>query len=169
MVATTEAPEKIVGKPIKRREDPRLITGAGSFLDDVKLPGMTYAALARSPYGHAKINRIDTSRANSMPGVLGVFTGEDLMDVNPLPCAWQAGGVTNNVNTPRALSVGEVHYAGDPVAVVVAESLYQAADAVSAIEVDYEPLPVVVDAKKATEDGAPQLHENAPNNIVMQW
>jgi carbon-monoxide dehydrogenase large subunit len=169
MVATTEAPEKLVGKPIKRREDPRLITGAGSFLDDVKLPGMAYAAVARSQYGHAKIKSIDTSKAKTMPGVLGVFTGEDLLEINPLPCAWQAGGVTNNVNTPRALSVGEVHFAGDPVAVVVAESLYQAADAVEAIDVEYEPLRVVVDAKKATESGAPQLHENAPNNVVMQW
>jgi carbon-monoxide dehydrogenase large subunit len=169
MVATTAAPEKIVGKPIKRREDPRFITGAASFLDDVKLPGMAFAAVARSPYGHAKIRRIDTSKAASMPGVLGVFSGADLMELNPLPCAWQAGGVTNNVNTPRALSIDEVHFAGDPVAVVVAESSYQAADAVEAIDVEYGPLPVVVDAKKATESGAPQLHENAPNNVVMQW
>src|SRR5215212_5931370 len=95
MVAATEAPEKIVGKPIKRREDPRLITGAGSFLDDIKLPGMSYAAVVRSPYGHANITSIDTSRAKQMPGVLGVYIGEDFLDLNPLPCAWQAGGVTN--------------------------------------------------------------------------
>jgi carbon-monoxide dehydrogenase large subunit len=98
-----------------------------------------------------------------------VFTGEDMLDLNPLPCAWQAGRVKNNVNTPRVLAVGEVHFAGDPVALVIAEDRYIARDACDLIEVEYEPLPVVVDAKKATEPGAPQLHENAPNNIVMEW
>jgi carbon-monoxide dehydrogenase large subunit len=169
MSATIEAPEKLVGKPLKRREDPRLMTGAGSFLDDVKLPGLTHAAILRSAYAHARIGSIDTTRAAAMPGVLGVFTGEDFKELNPLPCAWQAGGVTNNVNTPRVLAIDEVHQVGDPVAVVVAESPYQAEDALEAIQVDYEELPVVVDAKKATEPGAPQLHENAPNNVVMQW
>lgn len=171
MSATLDAagPAKLVGQPIKRREDPRLIAGAGSFLDDVKLPGLCHAALVRSPYAHAKILGIDTSKAKSMPGVLGVFTGDDFMDINPLPAAWQAAKVTNNVNTPRVLAVGEVHQVGDPVAVVVAETAYQADDALSAVEVQYEELPVVVDAKKATEPGAPQLHENAPNNIVMEW
>ncbi len=169
MVATTEAPEKIVGKPIKRREDPRLITGAASFLDDVKLPGMSYSAVVRSPYGHATIKSIDTSRAKQMPGVLGVFTGEDFLELNPLPCAWQAGGVTNNVNTPRVLAVGKAMYVGDAVAVVVAESQYEAADAAAEVDVKYEELPVVIDAKKATETGAPQLHENAPNNVVLEW
>ena len=79
------APTRMVGQPIKRREDPRLITGAGSFLDDVRLPGMTHAVLVRSPYAHARIKRIDTSPAKGMPGVVGVFTGDDFMDVNPLP------------------------------------------------------------------------------------
>ena len=169
MAATIEAPEKLVGQPIKRREDPRLISGAGQFLDDVKLPGLTYAAILRSPVAHARIASIDTSRAAAMAGVIGVFTGEDLKDVNPLPCAWQAGGVTNNVNTPRVLAIEEVHHVGDPVAVVVAESSYQASDAVEAIDVQYEELPVVVDARKATEAGAVQLHENAPNNVVLTW
>jgi carbon-monoxide dehydrogenase large subunit len=169
MTATIAAPEKLVGKPIKRREDPRLITGAGAFLDDIKLPGLTHAAVLRSPYAHARIVAIDTAAARAMPGVLGVFTGEDLKEVNPLPCAWQAGGVTNNVNTPRVLAIDEVHQVGDPVAVVVAESRYQAEDALAAIDVDYEELPVVVDARKATAPGAPQLHENAPENVVMRW
>ncbi|HEU5431829.1 MAG TPA: molybdopterin cofactor-binding domain-containing protein [Thermomicrobiales bacterium] len=170
MTATAEAPERLVGKAIKRREDPRLITGAGSFLDDVKLPGMAHAAVLRSPYAHARIRGIDVSRARAMPGVLGVFTGEDVKDdINPLPCAWQAGKVQNNVNTPRVLAVDKVMHVGDPVAVVVAESRYQAQDALDAIDVDYEELAVVVDAKKATEPGAPQLHDNAPNNVVMEW
>ena len=171
MSATLDAaaPTKLVGQPIKRREDPRLITGAGAFLDDVRLPGLSHMGVVRSPYGHAKILRIDAARAASMPGVLGVFTGEDFLDLNPLPCAWQAGKVENNVNTPRVLAVGAVHHVRDPVAVVVAETPSQAVDAAEAIAVDYEELPVVVDARKATEPGAPQLHENAPSNVVLRW
>ncbi|GAB4214106.1 MAG: molybdopterin-dependent oxidoreductase [Roseiflexaceae bacterium] len=167
----TIAPErpKMVGQALKRREDPQLIAGKGSYLDDIKLPGMLHAVVLRSPYAHARIVSIDTSAARALPGVVAVFVGEDMLDINPLPCAWQAGGVKNNVNTPRALSVGTVRYTGDAVALVVAENRYVARDALDLIEVEYEPLPVVVDAKKATEDGAPQLHENAPNNIVMEW
>src|SRR5919206_2292833 len=165
----TTTPTKMVGQAIKRREDPQLITGRGNYLDDIKLPGMLHAAVLRSPYAHATIKSIDTSRAQAHPGVVAVFTGEDMLDINPLPCAWQAGGVKNNVNTPRAISAGTVRFAGDSVAMVVAEDRYIARDALDLIEVDYEPLPVVVDAKKATEPGAPQLHENAPNNIVMEW
>ncbi|PMP75999.1 MAG: carbon monoxide dehydrogenase, partial [Roseiflexus castenholzii] len=104
-------PTRLVGQAIKRREDPQLITGQGSFLDDIKLPGMTHACVLRSPYAHAKIKSIDTSRAKAHPGVVAVFTGEDMLDLNPLPCAWQAGRVKNNVNTPRVLAVGEVHFA----------------------------------------------------------
>ncbi|MCC7024294.1 MAG: molybdopterin-dependent oxidoreductase [Thermomicrobiales bacterium] len=169
MTATVESPETFIGKPIRRREDPKLMTGDGNFLDDIKLPGMAYAAILRSPVAHATIRGIDTSRAKAMPGVVGVFTGEDLAEVNPLPCAWQAAGVDNFVNTPRLLALGEVHQVGDPVAVVVAESVYQANDALEAIEVDYDELPVVVDAREAVQPGAPQLHENAPNNVVLHW
>ncbi|MCC6944158.1 MAG: molybdopterin-dependent oxidoreductase, partial [Thermomicrobiales bacterium] len=169
MVAAPEAPERMVGKALKRREDPRLITGGAQFLDDVKLPGMTHAAFVRSPHAHARIASIDVSVASSMPGVLGVFTGDDFMDLNPLPAAWQAGGVTNHPVTPRVLAVGDVHQVGDPVAVVVAEDAYQARDAAQAVVVTWDPLPAVVDAKKATEPGAPQLHEEAPNNIVLEW
>ena len=169
MVSAPEAPTRLIGQPIKRREDPRLITGMGSYLDDIVLPRMSYAAILHSPYAHATIDAIDTSAAAAMPGVVGVFTGKDFMDVNPLPCAWQAGKVTNNVNTPRVLAVDEVHYVGDPVAVVVGESLQAATIALAAIDVKYSPLPVVVDGKKALEAGAPQLHENASNNIVLEW
>jgi carbon-monoxide dehydrogenase large subunit len=169
MTAIIEAPGKFVGKPLRRREDPKLMTGAGSFLDDLRLPGMAYAAVLRSPIAHGKIRNIDTSRARAMPGVIGVYTGEDLADVNPLPCAWQAAGVDNFVNTPRLLALGEVRQVGDPVAVVVAESVYQANDALEAIAVDFDELPPVTDAREAIKPGAPQLHENAANNIVMHW
>lgn len=165
----TTTPTRMFGAAIKRREDPQLITGHGNYLDDVKLLGMLHAAVLRSPYAHARITSIDTSQAEALPGVVAVFTGNDMLDLNPLPCAWQAGGVQNNVNTPRALAVDKVNFAGDAVALVVAEDRYIARDALDLIEVDYEPLDVVVDAEQATQPGAPQIHENAPNNICMEW
>lgn len=160
---------KVIGTSIKRREDPRLITGEAKYLDDIQLPGMLHAAILRSPYAHARIKRINTEKAAALPGVVAVFTGADFKDLPPLPCAWQAGGVKNNVNTPRVLEIDKVTFTGAGVAVVVAENRYIAEDALGLIEVDYEPLPVVVDAEKATQPGAPQLHENAPNNICMDW
>jgi len=168
----------LVGSPIKRVEDPRFITGAGNFLDDIRLSGMTYASILRSPYAHARIGAIDVSAAASMPGVVAVFTGKDLeADLNPLPCAWAAGGaaggdvggVVNNINTPRVLAIDDVKWTGEGVAVVIAETAEQATDAREAIVVDWEPLPAVVDAEAATQDGAPQLHENAPNNVALTW
>lgn len=166
---TVEMQERIVGRALKRREDPQLITGKGNYLDDIKLTGMLHVALVRSPYAHAKINSIDTSQALAHPGVVAVYTGDDMMDINPLPAAWQAGGVPNNAVTPRALAVGKVNQVGDPVAMIVAEDRYIARDAAELVEVDYEPLPTVVDAKKAVQPGAPQLHEAAPNNVVFEW
>lgn len=159
----------VIGQAIKRREDPRLITGEAKFLDDLQLPGMVHAAILRSPFAHAKIKNINTEKAKAHPGVIGVFTGKDFMDLNPLPCAWQAGGFKNNPNTPRCLEPERVTHTGMGVAVVVAEDRYIAEDALGLIEVEWEPLPVVTDAKKATEPGAPQLHENAPNNIECEW
>jgi carbon-monoxide dehydrogenase large subunit len=160
---------KYVGQAIKRREDPRLITGQAAFLDDVRLPDLTYAEVVRSTAAHARIVSIDTSAAAAMPGVFGVFTGDDFPELAALPCAWQAAGVTNNVNTPRVLAVGEVHQVGDPVAVVVADSWYRARDAAEIVNVEYEELGVVIDAETALAAGAPQLHENAPGNVVLQW
>ncbi|HVA87186.1 MAG TPA: molybdopterin cofactor-binding domain-containing protein, partial [Candidatus Saccharimonadales bacterium] len=159
----------VLGAPIKRREDPRFITGKGNYLDDIRLPGMAYVAVLRSPYAHAKIDSIDATAARAMPGVLGVFTGRDFESVNPLPCAWAAGGVENHLNTPRVLAIDTVRWTGDGVAIVVAESREIAEDAMLAIEARYTPLPVVVEAEHATKPGAPQLHENAPNNINMVW
>src|SRR5437762_337664 len=162
----------VLGAPVKRKEDPRFIRGEGNYVDDIKLSGMVYAAVLRSPYAHANIRSVDTSRAKGMPGVVGVYTGQDFMDYNPLPNAWPAGGAAglqNNNNMPRVLATDSVKWTGEGVAVVVAESVEQAADALNEIHVDYEPLPAVVDAEKATQPGAPQLHENAPNNIVFTW
>lgn len=163
------AAEKIIGSRIKRREDPRLITGEAKYLEDIQLPGLLHAAILRSPHAHAKIKSIDTSKAAKHPGVVAVYTGKDFADVNPMPCAWQAGKVKNNVNTPRVLEIDRVTFTGAGIAVVVAEDRYTAQDALELIHVDYEVLPAVVDAEKATKAGAPQLHENAPNNIAVEW
>jgi carbon-monoxide dehydrogenase large subunit len=161
----------IMGAPLKRREDRRFITGKGRYLDDIQMPGMTYLAVLRSPYAHARILGIDTSAASAMPGVVAVFTGADI-PYNPLPMAWPAGGsagLQNNVNMPRALATDDVKWTGEGVAAVVAETPEIAQDALEHIHVTWEPLPAVVDAEAATKDGAPQLHENAPNNVVFDW
>ena len=161
----------VLGAPLTRREDQRFITGKGRYLDDIQLAGTTHLAILRSPYAHANIRSVKTDAAKAMPGVLAVFTGADI-PYNPLPFAWPAGGsagLQNNVNMPRVLATDSVKWTGEGVAAVVAETAEQAVDAVEVIDVDYEPLPTVVDSEKATEDGAPQLHENAPNNIVFDW
>ena len=160
---------KMIGASIKRIEDPRLISGEAKYLDDIQLTGLVYAAILRSPYAHARIRSIRTDRAASLPGVVAVFTGQDFKDLPALPCAWQAGGVKNNVNTPRVLEIDRVTFTGAGIAVVIAEDRSIAEDALAMIEVEYETLPVVVDAEKAILPGAPQLHENAPNNICMDW
>src|SRR6478736_214784 len=171
MTDVLDAPTTPLGKPIKRTEDPRFITGEGNYLDDIKLASMTHLAILRSPYAHANIRSIDTSRAASMPGVIAVFTGADI-PYNPLPMAWPAGGsagIQNNISTPRVLATDSVKWTGEGVAAVVAETPAQCQDALELIQVDWEPLPAVVDAEKATQPGAPQLHENAPNNVVFVW
>ena len=161
----------VLGARIKRVEDPRFITGKGRYLDDIALPGMAHLAILRSPYAHANIRSIDVTKAKRAPGVIAVFTGADI-PYNPLPMAWPAGGASglqNNVSTPRVLATDAVKWTGEGVAAVVAETPAQATDALELIDVDWEPLPAVVDAEKATQRGAPQLHENAPNNVVFDW
>jgi carbon-monoxide dehydrogenase large subunit len=159
------------GAAIKRKEDPRLITGEARYLDDLQVPGMLHAAVLRSPYAHAKIKGINTDKAKAHPGVVAVFTGADFKDLPTLPCAWQAeaGRIPHNLNTPRLLEIDHVTFTGAGIAVVVATDRYAAEDALGLIEVDFDPQPAVVDAEKATQPGAPQVHENAPNNIVMDW
>jgi len=170
MAINTPAPD-VLGAPVKRVEDPKFITGKGRYLDDIKLTGMVHLAILRSPYAHANIRSIDTSTAKSKPGVLAVIVGADI-PYNPLPMAWPAGGsagIQNNVSTPRVLATDSVKWTGEGVAAVVAETPEQAVDALEAIEVDWEPLPAVVDAEAAMKPGAPQLHDNAPNNEVFTW
>ncbi len=159
----------LIGQPVKRVEDARMITGAATYLDDLTLRGMVHAAILRSPYAHARIRSIDTTAAASAPGVVGVYTGKDFEELPALPCAWQAGGVENLVNTPRVLEIDRVTFTGAGVAVVVAETPEQAEDALALVEVDWEPLDAIVDVEQAVADGALQIHENAPSNIAMDW
>jgi carbon-monoxide dehydrogenase large subunit len=160
---------RIFGSGIRRREDPRLITGAGTYTDDLALPGMAHAAMLRSPHAHARIARIDTSRASRSPGVLAIFTGADVAALKPVPCAWLIPNANLKVATYQAICTDVVRYVGDIVAVVVADTVNQAYDALTLIDVDYEPLPSVTDPEKAMKSGAPQLHKEVPGNEAFHW
>lgn len=158
------------GSGIRRREDPRLITGAATYTDDIVVPGMLHAAMLRSPYAHAKIAGIGTSAAADAPGVVAVYTGADLEgELGAAPCAWLLPNADLKIADYPCIAKDTVRYVGDIVAVVVAESQYQASDALERIDVDYEPLDAVVDPKAAVDDGAPQLHEDVQNNQAFHW
>jgi len=160
----------LFGSGIKRREDPRLLTGAATYTDDVKLPGLAYAMFARSPYAHARITGIDVSAAKAAPGVIAVYTGRDVKDrLVPVPCAWNPPGCDLKVPPHPLLAHDMVRYVGDAVAMVVAETRAQARDAVDLVEVDYEPLKATVDPEKAAQPGAAQLHTEVPGNVAFTW
>ena len=170
MTTTQVAPARVFGSGIRRREDPRLLTGTARYTADFTLPGMLHAAVLRSPHGHARIRGVDTSRARGAAGVVAVFTAADTESgLKCIPCAWLLPNAGLNVAPYRALAPDVVRYVGDAVAVVVAESDYQAYDALELIDVDYEPLPAVVDPNLAAADGAPQLHPEAPGNLAFHW
>ena len=161
---------RIFGSGIRRREDPRLITGQATYTHDIKLTGMVHAAILRSPHAHARINSIDASAARQAPGVVAVYTGADIAGVlNPIPCAWAIPDSDLKAVPYNALAQDVVRYVGDAVAVVVAEDRYQAEDALELIAVDYSPLQAIVNPEAAIQDGAPQLHEDAPNNQAFHW
>ncbi len=156
----------MLGTPIKRREDPRLITGQATYVDDIKLPGMLHMAVLRSPYGHARINRINTEAAKKHPGVKAVYTAEDIKGIlGPVAVAVPLGEIANGMGVRLPLAEDKVRFYGDPVAVVVADDRYTARDARDLIEVDYEPLPAVVDTEKAMQPGAPLLYEQFGTNV----
>jgi len=172
MSPTTAAmtPSKLMGAEVKRKEDPRLITGTSTYVTDVALPGMLWVAFVRSPHAHARINGIDPSAALSVPGVRMVVTGEDFRGLaKPIPPASASaeGGASSDAvgRQHHALSIGIVRHVGEAVAAVLAESDYAAHDGVEAVAVDWEPLPAVTDIFKAMEPGAPRLHADAPNNV----
>ncbi|HEY1508219.1 MAG TPA: xanthine dehydrogenase family protein molybdopterin-binding subunit [Solirubrobacteraceae bacterium] len=157
-----------VGQSLRRKEDPRLITGQGTYVDDINLPGQLWAAWVRSPEAHAKIVSIDTSAAKARDGIVAVYTNEDLDMESGLPMAWVPPGV--EVNTPEhwVLAKGEVKHVGDPVALVVGSDRYAVVDAAEDVVVDYDPLPVVTDPEAALE-GGPLVHEKFGTNKVCDW
>src|SRR6266571_3280874 len=159
----------MLGSPIKRREDPRLITGQATYVDDIKLYGMLHMAVLRSPYGHARINSINTDAARKLPGVVAVYTAADLKGVvGNIPIAVPLPGPqSDGLGRRGPLAEGKVRFYGDPVAVVIAEERYTARDARDLIEVDYEPLPAAVDIEKAMQPGAPLLYEEFGTNVAL--
>ena len=167
MATTTTKPETLFGKKIRRREDPRLLTGTATYLDDIKMPGMHHACVVRSPHAAARIKSLNVKPALARPGVAAVFTGADVKDLGPIPC----GASLPGLRTPHhhILAQDRVYLVGHPVAVVVATDRYIAADAAELIEVDYEVLPAVSDPEKALAPGAPAVHPQWPDNTAFTF
>ena len=162
---TTQA---VLGESIKRREDPRLITGRGTYVDDVRLVGMVNMVLVRSPHAHANIRNVDTSAAENADGVVAVYTGAQLHEeLGSLICGWVVPDTKETPHPP--LAVDKVRCVGDAVAAVAATSPQAAVDAAALVQVDYEVLDAVVDMEAAVQDGAAQVHDDAPNNIAFEW
>ncbi len=166
MTATMNPPE--VGRSRLRKEDARLVTGRTRWTDNLSLPGMVHLAILRSPYAHAKITRVDLSAVRGQPNVIAAFSGADLDNQGVLACAWP---VTDDMVAPTylPLAVDEVRHVGEPVAVVVARDKTSAVDALEAIDIDYEPLPVVLDMEAALQPGSPLVHESAGTNKTYTW
>jgi aerobic carbon-monoxide dehydrogenase large subunit len=167
MSTQTEAPAAELGRSRLRKEDARLITGQTNWTDNITLPGMLHIAFLRSPYAHARITSVDVSAARSEPGIIAAFAGADFADEQgSLPCAWP---VTPDIVMPAhpPMATDEVRYVGEAVACVVARDRYTAADALAAIEIDYEPLPPVLDIRTALDDGSPKVHE--AGNKSYEW
>src|SRR5580658_10847594 len=160
--------ERYTGASIKRSEDPRILTGAGRYVDDIKLPGMLHAAFLRSPLAHGRVLSVDASAARALPGVVAVLTGADLEAItvqapDPLRALFGIGGPTPQFSL---LATDKVRFAGDPVAVVIAESRYLAEDGCELVAVDYEDLPPVVNASFALDPASPPLFANLGDNIA---
>ena len=163
-----------IGDDVLRKEDRKFLLGKGRFVDDMHLPGELHAAFVRSPHGHADITSIDVSKATSLPGVIAVYTGADMAEdrVGPVPFMWV---MNDNDGSPMKqpprwpLARGRVRHAGEPVAVVLAETDAAAADGAEAVAVEYAPRPAVADLKSAVAPGAPTLHDEAPGNRIYCW
>ncbi len=168
MAAKKPEPRGYLGRPIKRVEDPRLIKGIATYVDDLILPGMLHMIVLRSPYAHAKIQAIKTDAARALPGVIGVFTGADLnAQCGLVPCA----ALAPDQKTPKhtCLAGDRVYFVGHPVAVVVATDRYIATDALALIDVDYDPLPVVTDPQAALAPDSPLTHPDLGTNLAFTW
>ena len=163
-----------MGQPVRRVEDKRFITGTGRYTDDIALPNQAYGIVLRSPHAHARIARIDTTKAKRSPGVLGVFTVADLKadKLGTMPCPVDLPprpGTTMHKPARPILADGRVRFVGDGVAFVVAESLAAARDAAELIEIDYQGLPAIADTAGALATGAPLVWDDAPNNLCFDW
>ncbi|MDR7434600.1 MAG: aerobic carbon-monoxide dehydrogenase large subunit [Armatimonadota bacterium] len=158
------------GEPIKRNEDPRLLTGRGTFVDDIRPPGLLHAAFLRSPFAHARILSIRTEKARALPGVVAVYTHADLPPAlqEPLPKLIPHPALIHH-KTQYALAPDKVRHVGEPIAVVIAENRYVAEDALELIEVEYDPLPPVVDLEQAIQPDAPLVHEDAGTNVCAHY
>jgi carbon-monoxide dehydrogenase large subunit len=163
-----------IGESVLRKEDERFLTGTGQYTDDIQLNNMVYAYFVRSPHAHATIKSINKTDALAAPGVVAIYDGQDVVDakINGLPCGWL---ITSTDGEPMKepphpiLCQGKARYVGDHVAMVLADSLEQARDAAELVEVDYDVLPAIADIRDAGKDGAPQLHDEAPNNHCYKW
>lgn len=169
---------KMVGARVRRKEDPRLITGSSAYVDDIQLPRMTYLAIARSPYAHGVLNGVDASAAEALPGVVTVLTAADLEKILPnfeTEAKGETGAeedeVTDEIPVPPILPLArsKVRYVGEPVAAVIAESRAIAEDAIELVDIDIEPLDPVTDVFEAMKDGAPHLYDTVPNNISVRY
>ena len=167
MATTITKTETLVGKKVRRREDPRLITGTATYVDDIKMPGMTHAMIVRSPHAAARIRAIDAKAALARPGVLAVFTGADVKDLGAVPCAASLPDL--RVPHHHLLAQDRVYFSGHPVAVVVATDRYIARDAADLVEVDYQPLAAVSDPEKAIAEGAPAVHPEWADNVAFRF
>ncbi|HUA84478.1 MAG TPA: xanthine dehydrogenase family protein molybdopterin-binding subunit [Bryobacteraceae bacterium] len=167
MATTITKPKTLIGKAIRRREDPRLITGTATYVEDIKMPGMHYAVVVRSPHAAAKIRAIDTRKAAARKGVVAVFTSQDTAKVGPVPCGASLPGL--RVPHHTILATDRVYYVGHGVAVVVATDRYIAADAAEDVEIEWEVLQAVADPVKALEPGAPAVHPQWPDNKAFDY
>src|SRR4051812_10201762 len=161
----TEQSTPYVGRSLRRREDLKFLTGRGRYVDDIALPGMLYLAILRSPHAHARITGVDLSAAHAADGVRLAFAGADLTGkVGNIKPNWVIPGTV--VPDRPVMAVDRVRFVGECVALVVAETREAAEDALERIDIAYDVLPAVVDEEVAIGDGAPQLHENVPNNVT---
>ncbi|RWD71239.1 xanthine dehydrogenase family protein molybdopterin-binding subunit [Mesorhizobium sp.] len=163
-----------VGARVARKEDKRFITGGGRYVDDMVVPGMKHAVFVRSPHAHAQIKKIDVKKAQAMPGVVGVLTGKELKadGIGNLICGWMIhskDGTPMKMGAWSPLAVDKVRYVGDAVVIVVADTKGQARDAAEAVEITYKEMKAVVEATKAIQPGAPQVHAEAENNLIFDW
>jgi len=164
----------LIGKSVKRVEDNRFLKGEGKYTDDFNMPNQTFAVYVRSPHAHANLVSVDISTAKAMDGVINVFTGKDIKDAGIVGsiCGWQVdfkNGDTMKEPGHPILAVDKVRHVGDAVALVIAEDIGKAKDAAGAVEVNYEVLDAIVDPKAAAQDGAPQVHDDVPNNTIFDW